>query len=51
MDRSDVSAMLERGLLDRERLRELFAEIEPLLYRNPAIDPGSFRRALEAAIL
>jgi hypothetical protein len=24
-----------------------FEQIEPLLYRYPAIDPGSFRQALE----
>jgi hypothetical protein len=29
-------------------VREHFALIEPLLYRFPAIDPLTFRRAVEA---
>ncbi len=29
------------------RLMRHFEEIEPLLYRFPAIDPASFRRAVE----
>ena len=45
-DRSDVEAMLERGLVDRARLREFFDAIEPSLYRFPAIDPSAFRRAV-----
>lgn len=49
-DRVDVAEMFRRGLVDRERLRRYFDEIEPRLYRFPAIDPPSFRRALEAAI-
>jgi hypothetical protein len=32
-----------------EELRRRFSEIEPRLYRFPAIDPPSFRRAVEAA--
>lgn len=47
-DREDVAAMLERGLVGRARLRELFDAIEPLLYRFPAIDPPAFRRAVQA---
>jgi hypothetical protein len=49
-DRADVAAMLERSLVDRERLLSLFAEIEPFLYRYPAISPPSFRRAVEEAV-
>jgi hypothetical protein len=49
-DRVDVAELFGRGLVDRERLRRYFDEIEPRLYRFPAIDPPSFRRALEAAI-
>jgi hypothetical protein len=30
-----------------EVARRQFEEIEPLLYRFPAIDPGSFRAAVE----
>jgi len=46
-DLRDAAAMLERGLIQPSRLRELFASIEPGLYRYPAIDPPSFRRAVE----
>jgi hypothetical protein len=42
--------MLERGLIDRRELRRRFEEIEPQLYRFPAIDPEAFRRALEEAL-
>jgi hypothetical protein len=49
-DAVDVAAMFDRGLVEPQRLRELFEAIEPLLYRYPAIDPKSFRRALEAAL-
>ena len=49
-DLDDVHEMLGRGLVERERLRELFAEIEPELYRYPAIDPSSFRRRVETAV-
>jgi hypothetical protein len=48
-DRVDVAAMLERGLVTPDELRLRFEEIEPLLYRYPAVDPGSFRSAVEAA--
>jgi len=46
-DLDDVRAMLDRGLVSTDDLRRMFAEIEPELYRYPAIDPPSFRRALE----
>lgn len=46
-DREDVSQMHARGLIDLARLREFFAAIEPQLYRYPAIDPRSFRAAVE----
>ena len=47
-DRADVEQMLSRGLVDPRELQRRFTEIEPLLYRFPAIDPGSFRTAVEA---
>lgn len=47
-DRQDVAELIGRGLVERERLREYFDAIEPELYRFPAIDPASFRRAVEA---
>jgi hypothetical protein len=46
-DRDDVAQMLARGLVRPDELQRRFAEIEPLLYRFPAIDPRSFRRAVE----
>ncbi len=46
-DSSDVLQMIERGLVDPHELRRRFEEIEPHLYRFPAIDPVAFRRALE----
>jgi hypothetical protein len=46
-DLEDVSAMLARGLVERDRLRAAFDEIEQQLYRFPAIDPGDFRRRVE----
>ena len=46
-DREDVQAMLERKLIDAERASALFAAMEPELYRYPAIDPASFRAAVE----
>lgn len=47
-DRLDVAQMLARGLVDPSQLEQRFTEIEPLLYRFPALDPASFRRAVEA---
>jgi hypothetical protein len=46
-DVEDVEAMLERGLVEVERLRAFFGEIEPQLYRFPALDPADFRHRLE----
>jgi hypothetical protein len=42
--------MLRDGLVARERLRELFAEVEPSLFRYPALDAGSFRAKVERAV-
>lgn len=49
-DLDDVRALLERGLVVPSRLRELFAAIEPLLYRFPAVDPPTLRAALDEAL-
>lgn len=49
-DLDDVHAMLERRLVTREQLRDQFATIEPELYRYPAVDPASFRKALDAVL-
>jgi len=50
-DLEDVEAMLERGLVEPERALRLYDEIEPLLYRFPAVDAASFRRRVEQAFL
>jgi len=49
-DLDDVGAMLASGLVERRRALELFDEIEPQLFRYPAIDAPSFRRAVERAL-
>ncbi len=46
-DLGDVRAMLDRGLITAADLRRMYASIEPQLYRYPAIDPPSFRRAVD----
>jgi hypothetical protein len=48
-DLADVREMLRRGLIQAPELRRLFDAIEPNLFRYPAIDPKSFRAAVEAA--
>ncbi|MGH2427544.1 MAG: DUF6036 family nucleotidyltransferase [Candidatus Limnocylindria bacterium] len=47
-DRHDVAEMLSRGLIEGRRALELFDQVEPELYRYPAIDPASFRAKVEA---
>ena len=47
-DLEDVEAMIARGLITAAQVRDQFARIEPALYRFPAIDPGSFREAIDA---
>ena len=42
--------MIARKLVDPVRLSSHFEEIEPRLYRFPAIDPASFRARVEAAV-
>lgn len=46
-DVEDVQTMLLRGIIEPARAREYFRAIESELYRYPAIDPRSFRRAVE----
>jgi hypothetical protein len=45
-DLDDARRMIDEGLVDTDELKRLFAAIEPELYRYPAIDPSSFRRAV-----
>src|SRR5205823_6055086 len=49
-DRRDVETMLQRGIVDRKKLLDLFGEIEPQLYKYPAIDPPSFLEAVNRAV-
>lgn len=46
-DRGDVNAMARLGLIESAELLRLFEEIEPELYRYPAVDPTSFRSTVE----
>lgn len=48
-DVDDVREMLRRGLVEPGALLRYFEAIEPRLYRYPALDPASFRRAVEEA--
>jgi hypothetical protein len=48
-DLADVEQMRHRGLIDPAAVREYFARMEPNLYRFPAIDPPTLRRAVEEA--
>jgi hypothetical protein len=50
VDVTDVREMLRRGLIEPAELLRHFERIEPALYRYPAIDPPSFRRAVEETV-
>ena len=49
-DREDVRHMIEAGLVDRTALLLRFEEIEPQLFRFPAIDAAAFRRSVESTV-
>lgn len=49
-DLADARAFVEQGLVEPDRLRELFEVIEADLYRYPAIDPGAFRRSVRSFV-
>ena len=46
-DIDDVAHMLSTKKIDPGKLMQLFGQIEPLLYRYPAVDPASLRHAVE----
>jgi hypothetical protein len=46
-DRADVESMLRDGLVEPDRLRELFAQVEDSLYRYPAVDAVALRHAVD----
>jgi len=50
-DLLDAEEMLRRGLIERGELLRLFTAIEQELYRYPAIDPPSFRAAVEELVV
>ena len=50
LDLEDVRKMLETGLVDRQELLRRFEQIEPHLHQHPAIDPASFRHAVEELV-
>jgi len=45
-DLIDVRALWRKGLIQKDRLREMFEQMEPRLLRYPAIDPTSFKTAV-----
>jgi hypothetical protein len=49
-DLGDVRELLARGLVDAAQLRSFFREIEPELYRFPAVDPADFRRSVRELV-
>jgi hypothetical protein len=49
-DREDVAELIRRRLVEPDRLADYFEAIAPDLYRYPALDPASFRRAVEAVV-
>ena len=49
-DALDVREMLDRGLVERAALLAYFETIEADLYRYPALDPATFREAVEATV-
>ena len=49
-DLKDVEAMIENGLIERERLLGFYTAIEPQLYRYPAIDPASFLESVKRVV-
>lgn len=49
-DLADVEAMIDAGMVDPARARELFDAAMPRLFRYPAIDPTSLQHAIDAAL-
>lgn len=50
VDLSDVTRFLENGLIEPEKLLDLFSAIEGELHRYPQVDPKSFRQAVEDGV-
>jgi hypothetical protein len=47
-DLDDVKAMISSGLVKPARLGALYEQVEPNIYRYPAIDPAVLREKIEA---
>jgi hypothetical protein len=45
-DLLDVRSLVRAGLVEKDRLREMFGRIEALLIRYPALDPATFRESV-----
>ena len=50
LDQKDVQSMIESGQVEPRPLLDLFDEIEPELFRFPAVDPPALRTRLQALI-
>ena len=50
-DLDDARVMLARGLIEPDRLASCFAEVEPELYRFPAVDAADFGRSVEELLV
>lgn len=46
-DLKDVNSMFRAGLIEKDKLNELFEMIQSNLYRYPAISAEHFRQSLE----
>ena len=49
-DTADVHTMIDRRLVRADALRAGFAAIAPFLYRYPALDPATFKAAVDEQI-
>ena len=49
-DLLDVKQMIDRDLVDPARFLDFFEKIEDQIYRYPALDPKSFRQAIEKVV-
>ena len=49
-DLQDVQDLIKSKLIESKQLLDLFSQIEDLLYRYPALDAASFRRAVESVV-
>jgi len=49
-DLLDVEAMFARNMIEPTKLLTLFLEIEPSLYKYPAIDPATFALSIRSSL-